>query len=209
MQVRDAVVLGVVVMGCAACAHSVPPAPAPPRSLTVSPSAAVSAPSTPAVPVSPPGAPTSTGVGIAARGGPPPALASDATSVGSAFAVTSFAYDTAIDVSPFDAQRRSAEYATPAYAAQLLQPLANPSNQRFNDLTTHHGYTTVALTENHDDGRPPDTPGTAMRSWTATSTGHGDGGWTAPMGDVLLFVSMARSPSGPWQVASLQIPQAN
>jgi hypothetical protein len=203
MQVRDAVVLGVVVMGCVACAHSVPAAPAPPSSLTGSPSAA-------AVPVSPPGAPTSTGVGSAARGGPPPALASDATSVGSAFAVTSFAYDTTIDVSPADAQRRSAEYATPAYAAQLRQPLANPSNQRFNDLTSHHGYTTVALAENHDDGRPPDTPGTAMRSWTATSTGHGDGGWTAPMGSALMFVTLTRaSTANGWRVASIQIPEAN
>jgi hypothetical protein len=203
MQVRDAVMLGVVVMGCAACAHPVPPAPAPPSSLTGSPSAA-------AVPVSPPGAPTSTGVGSAARGGPPPALSSDATSVGSAFAIASFAYDTAIDVSPFDAQRRSAEYATPAYAAQLRQPLANPSNERFNDLTSHHGYTTVALSENHDDGRPADTATTAMRSWTATSTGHGDGGWTAAMGDVLMFVTLTRaSTANGWQIASLQIPQAN
>jgi len=43
--------------------------------------------------------------------------------VAAAFAGTTFAYDTAIDRSPFDAQVRSAVYATPAFAGVLKQPL--------------------------------------------------------------------------------------
>jgi len=134
----------------------------------------------------------------------------DPDGVGAAFVVASFAYDSATDSSPFDAQRRSADFATPAYGAQLRQPLANPGNARFNTMSAHHGYTTVALAPNHDDGRPPDTATTAVRAWTATSTGHSPDGWTSPMGSALIFVSMTRTtPSGSWQVSTIQIPQAN
>ncbi len=130
--------------------------------------------------------------------------------MGAAFAVATFSYDTAIDVSPSDAQRRSAEFATPTYAAALRTPLAQGGGARFNELAAHHGYTTVALAENHDDGRPPDTSTTAVRSWTETSTGHGTDGWTGPMGSAVLFVTLTRPAAvGPWRVASVQIPSAN
>jgi len=130
--------------------------------------------------------------------------------VGAAFAVATFAYDTAIDVSPSDAQRRSAEFAIPTYAAALRTPLAQGGGARFTELAAHHGYTTVALVVNHDDGRPPDTATSAVRSWTETSTGHGTDGWSGPMGSAVLFVTLTRPAAvGPWRVASVQIPSAN
>jgi len=133
----------------------------------------------------------------------------DATAVGEAFVATSFSYDTAIDVSPADAQRRSIPFATPAYAAQLRAAGTLPGGDRWNTLADHHGYTTPTLAENHDGGRPPDTPTTAVRSWMVTTTGHSADGWTAPMGTALVFVTMTRtSPTAPWQVSGVQIPSA-
>ncbi len=134
----------------------------------------------------------------------------DATAVGEAFVTTSFSYDTTIDVSPADAQRRSIPFATPGYAAQLRAVGTLPGGDRWNTLAEHHGYTTTTLAENHDQGRPPDTAAAAVRSWTVTTTGRGPDSWTAPMGTALVFVTMNRTDqTAPWQVSGVQIPSAN
>jgi len=66
------------------------------------------------------------------------------------------------------------------------------------------------LTANKDDGRPPDTATTALRSWRATQTGYGDGGWSAPLGAVQFYVTLTRgSAADPWQVASVMVPTNN
>jgi len=182
-------------------------APAPgsavPRSTTAQPSAAPTA-----APASAPAGQTGVPRGT-------PATVStvnlaDATAVGEAFVTTSFSYDTAIDVSPADAQRRSIPLANPAYAAQLRAAGTLPGGDRWNTLADHHGYTTTTLAENHDQGRPPDTGTTAVRSWTVTTAGHSPDNWTAPMGTALVFVTMIRTSStDPWQVAGVQIPSAS
>lgn len=134
----------------------------------------------------------------------------DATAVGEAFSVATFSYDTVTDRSPADAERRSAQLATPAYAAQLREPGDQSGGALWNTLAAHHGYTTTALSANHDDGRPPDSATAAVRAWTITSTGHSADGWSAPMGSVLMFVSMTRGqPADPWRVAAVQIPAAS
>jgi len=133
----------------------------------------------------------------------------DAAAVGGAFVTTSFSYDTTLDVSPTDAQRRSIPFVAPAYASQLRAARTQPGGDRWSTLADHHGYTTPTLAENHDGGRPPDTPTTAVRSWMVTTTGHSADGWTAPMGTALVFVTMIRtSPAAPWQVSGVQIPSA-
>ncbi len=122
--------------------------------------------------------------------------------VSAAFAGTTFTYDTAIDRSPFDAQVRSAVYATPPFAAVLKQPLQQGGGVQWNTLAAHHGYTTVALTANHDDGRPPDQLGAAARGYTITVTGHGDNGWTAPLDSQTMYVFLTRTgTTTPWQVS--------
>lgn len=132
------------------------------------------------------------------------------TAVAEAFAAATFSYDTAMDRSPSDAQARSAPFATPSYGAQLRQPLAQGGGARWNDLEAHRGYTTVSVAGNRDDGRAPDTPGTAVRSFTVATTGHSPDTWSAPMGSVLLFLSLVRaSAASPWQVQSVQIPEAH
>jgi hypothetical protein len=122
--------------------------------------------------------------------------------VASAFAAATFTYDTALDRSPFDAQVRSAVYATPAFAAVLKQPLQQGGGAQWNTLATHHGYTTVALTANHDDGRPPDQLGAAARAYTVATTGHGDNAWSAPLDSQTMYVFLTRSGTAtPWQAS--------
>ncbi len=107
-----------------------------------------------------------------------------------------------------DARLPSA-FATPSYAAKLQGSGIHPGGARWSTLTDHHGYTTPTLAENHDGGRPPDTPTTAVRSWAVTITGHSADSWTAPMGTALVFVSLTRtSPTTPWQVSGVQVPSA-
>ncbi len=122
--------------------------------------------------------------------------------VAAAFAAATFTYDTALDRSPYDAQVRSAVYATPAFAAVLKQPLQQGGGAQWNTLTAHHGFTTVALTVNHDDGRPPDQLGAAARAYTVATTGHGDAGWTAPLDSQTMYVFLTRTGTAtPWQVS--------
>jgi len=151
-------------------------------------------PSNPPVPAGSPGQPRGRGAG--------PVDGRSPDGVASAFAAATFTYDTALDRSPFDAQVRSAVYATPAFAAVLKQPLQQGGGAQWNTLAAHHGFTTVALTENHDDGRPPDQLGAAARAYTVTTTGHGDAGWSAPLDSQTMYVFLTRTGTAtPWQVS--------
>lgn len=198
--------LGVV---CAAC--TAPPTPPPtaaaPTSASASsgvpgatvapqPSVAVTGtpiPSAPTVPAGQPGQP---------RGAvPAPVSSGDPDAVAAAFAGTTFAYDTAIDRSPFDAQVRSAVYATAQFATQLRRPLVQGGGAEWTALAVHHGYTTVALTPNVDDGRPPDQLRAAARSFTPAVTGHGDGGWVQLWDSQTMYVFLTRTGAQAlWQV---------
>jgi len=196
----------VAVAVCTGCGG---PAPAPPAGTSVSsptsPSAAPSSaaprstvvpvPSNPPVPAGSPGRPRGQAAG-AVDGQSPDGVAA-------AFAAATFTYDTALDRSPFDAQVRSAVYATPAFAAVLKQPLQQGGGAQWNTLAAHHGYTTVALTANHDDGRPPDQLGSAARAYTVATTGHGDNaGWTASLDSQTMYVFLTRTGTAtPWQVS--------
>jgi len=51
----------------------------------------------------------------------------------------------------------------------------------------------VALTENHDDGRPPDQLGAAARAYTVATTGHGDNAWSAPLDSQTMYVFLTRT----------------
>ena len=122
--------------------------------------------------------------------------------VASAFAAATFTYDTALDRSPYDAQVRSAVYATPAFAAVLKQPLQQGGGAQWNTLAAHHGFTTVALTANHDDGRPPDQLGASARAYTVATTGYGDAGWSTPLDSQTMYVFLTRTGTAtPWQVS--------
>jgi hypothetical protein len=198
----------VAAAGCTTTTQGAP-TPAPPRSSTPAPipaptSAGASATSgvqnptasAPPMPTGTPGRPR----GL-------PAATVDTTSadaVAEAFATTTFAYDTAIDLSVFDAQVRSAVYATPAFATELTTPLAQTGTAFFADLASHQGFTTVALATNADDGQPADALRSAARSYSVTTTARGSGGYTAPVDTTTVYVMLTRAgASSPWQVSSV------
>jgi len=227
--VLGAVLLGAATTACSSHAPAPAPAPvptgnydytnatttttAPPSTTSSTPTETTSVPLPPTTPVLPfPSAPPlPTGKPGQPRGaGPTPADLHNPDAVSAAFIAAGDNFDTAIDLSPSDAQVRSAVYATPSFAAQLRQPLPRGGGTEWANLAAHHGYTTVALTANKDDGRPPDTATTALRSWRATQTGYGDGGWSAPLGAVQFYVTLTRaSAADPWQVASVMVPTNN
>jgi len=200
----------VVCAGCSTPTAPPPPAPAssaPPSAVapaTASPSSSAGGGAPGTVPPGASGTPRGAGPGIDQVNG------ADASAVGEAFSTATFTYDSLIDTSPADGQRRSADFATPAFATQLRQPLMQGGGAVWNEMAAHRGYTTVALAPDHDDGRPPDTATSAVRGWTVTATGHAADGWSAPMSSVVMFVSMTRgTPANAWQVSSLRIPAAN
>ncbi len=192
---------------CAACTSTpaAPPAPPQPSSTAASVPASSSAPG-PTIALTgtpfPSAPPVPTGVAGQPRGASTtPATTSDPDSVAQAFATVTFTFDTALDRSPFDAQARSATYATPTFAATLTRPLVQGGGQEWNTLVAHHGFTTVALAANNDDGRPPDELRAAARGYTVTVTGHGDAGWTQTVDTEAMYLYLTRTGgTSPWQV---------
>lgn len=130
----------------------------------------------------------------------------DATVVSKAFARASFLSDARVDVSPFDAPRRAARWATRAYAGQLSQPGVQSGGAAWQAMAAHHGYTTVDATPNQDDGRPTDQLRRARRAWSLTITPHGDDGWSGPPRQQVMYVTLTRADSqAPWRVASSHV----
>ena len=147
-----------------------------------------------------------TGTGGRPRGAIPAAVdRTDASAVAAAFTVDTFTVDTATDRSRFDAQVRSARWATPAYAAALTAPVPSTGDAALTELAVHRGFTTVALALNTDDGRPNDELRAAARSFTVTPTGHGDDGVSVAWARRTIYVFLTRHGSdAPWQVDRTQ-----
>ena len=182
------------------------PAPGVSASTTAA-TASVTKTGPPSVPVfvTPPA--VATGTGGRPRGASPAAVdRTDASAVAGAFTVDTFTVDTATDRSRFDAQVRSARWATPAYAAALTAPVPSTGDAAFTELAGHRGFTTVALAPNTDDGRPIDELRAAARSFTVTPTGHGDDGASVAWARRTIYVFLTRDGSDtPWQVDRTQL----
>ncbi len=123
-QIGRTVLGAAVVVVCAGCStpSAAPPAPAssaPPSAVAPATALPSSAGGGAPVTVAPgaSGTPRGAGPGINQVNG------ADASAVGEAFSTATFTYDSLIDTSPADGQRRSADFATPAFATQLHQPL--------------------------------------------------------------------------------------
>ncbi len=197
---------------CAACTSTTPSPPAPPA--PPAPTSSIAAPLPPSSSPAPgptvaltgtpfPSAPpVPTGISGQPRGASSTAAtASDPDGVAQAFATVTFTFDTALDRSPFDAQARSATYATPTFAATLKRPLVQAGGQEWNTLAAHHGFTTVGLVANNDDGRPADQLRAAARGYTVTVTGHGDAGWSQTVDTEAMYLYLTRTGgTSPWQV---------
>jgi len=129
---------------------------------------------------------------------------SDPDAIATAFAAVAYRYDTRLDASPMDATRRGKPWLTPAYAAQVSQPLPGGGGADWNALAAHDGYTTATVATGHDVGAPSDDATHADRQRVVTVTYHGSGGWAAPEQIHTLFISMNRpDPSAPWQISGV------
>ncbi|GAB2938861.1 hypothetical protein GCM10027047_39050 [Rhodococcus aerolatus] len=136
-------------------------------------------------------------------------VVTDADQVAAAFATATFTYDTAIDVSPHDAQVRSAVFADPTFSTVLTAPVPSTGDAEFTELAAHQGYTTVTLAPNTDDGRPADQLRSAARSFRVTPIGHGTDGWTQPLTSRVMYVFLVRSAEQlPWQVDKVSFTSA-
>ncbi|MEU7230048.1 hypothetical protein [Streptomyces chrestomyceticus] len=130
----------------------------------------------------------------------------DPSAVGAAALTTMWTFDTAHDVSQHDATVRAIPYTTPKYGQGIRDtPPRSAPGAEWQRWATHHAYTKVTLTPSQDAGAPEDTPTDAYRTWTVTSTPHGDDGWTAEPTAVTAFVHLTRAGSAPWRVNAVQI----
>ena len=132
----------------------------------------------------------------------------DATALAAAAVTTDWTWDTDLDTSPADAQRRSAAWLTPEYAAQVQTqaPVSAPGAD-WTQLAAHHGYTTVKLARAYDDPSP-DTPTSAWREYRVTVSEHGRDGWTGPSTVYVQFAHLVRSDaSAVWRVSEMRVTQ--
>ena len=131
--------------------------------------------------------------------------------VGESFVQLAYTSDTRVDRTPSDAARRAAPLATVKLARALrgAAPAAAPGAQ-WQRWTAQQAYTTVSLTENVDDGRPPDTPAELVRSWSATISPVADDGWTGTPQELTLYVALSNTRhdgTGTWSVSDLRAGQ--
>ncbi|MFG1626262.1 hypothetical protein [Kribbella sp. NPDC049227] len=123
----------------------------------------------------PPGNPTET----PADGLPRPSQVNglDASVVAATVAAITYRYDTAIDHSPSDAQRRAKPWLT-AELARLLElgPAAAPGAE-WSSWAQHHAYTTSTAADATEDGAPPDSATRADRTIAVTMHPIGRDHW--------------------------------
>lgn len=130
----------------------------------------------------------------------------DATSVARAIAVTTWTFDTSIDNSPADAQRRTAGLLTAGYARTITtaRPVAAP-DASWTAMADHHGYSTVTVRQAHDTA-PDDTLIEAYRQFEVAVTPHGRDGWKGPTETWVEWIHLVRSKTGdPWKADNMRV----
>lgn len=156
--------------------------------------------------VSVPPYPTSTSTAMP-RGLPQGArglASSESLAVATRFVRMSYAQDTAIDDSPWDALKRASVLATPTYAAQILgsAPVAAPGAQ-WNLWAAHHAYTRVTVSQQATQDQPEPTTTSAFYTFVVAVRVVGVSSAVTPL---TVFVRVARATTDqPWRVASLKV----
>lgn len=152
----------------------------------------------------PPGNPTKTPAGGLPR--PSQVNSLDASTVAATVAAVTYRYDTAIDTSPSDAQRRTKPWLTPEFARLLeLGPAAAPGAE-WNTWTQHRAYTTSTAVNATEDGAPPDTTTRADRTIAVTMHPVGRDQWRGPAQQYALFIMLTRdSAKTAWKVSQVQV----
>lgn len=179
--------------------HSEPP---PTTSQSVGTPGASTTPVTPQ-PI-PPGNPTKTPAGGLPR--PSQVNSLDASTVAATVAAVTYRYDTVIDHSPSDAQRRTKPWLTPEFARLLgLGQVAAPGAE-WNTWIQHRAYTTSIAVDATEDGAPPDTTTRADRTIAVTMHPIGRDHWRGPTQQYALFIQLTRANGkAPWKVSQLQV----
>ncbi|WP_433860375.1 hypothetical protein [Streptomyces kronopolitis] len=131
----------------------------------------------------------------------------DPDAVSKAALTAMWTVDTRFDVSQHDASLRAIPYATPKYAKGIRStPPRSAPGAEWARWADHHAYTKVTVSAADDAGAPPDTATDAYRTWTLTSTPHGDAGWTGDPTTITAFVYLTRtSKAAEWKVDAVQL----
>ncbi|WP_406054494.1 hypothetical protein [Kribbella sp. NBC_00889] len=202
MSTRAVAAAAAVVLLAAGCGgnegqHSEPP---PTASQSVGTPGASTTPITPQ-PI-PPGNPTKTPAGGLPR--PSQVNSLNPSVVAATVAAITYRYDTAIDNSPSDAQRRAKPWLTSEFARLLeLGPVAAPGAE-WNTWIQHRAYTTSTAVDATEDGAPPDTTTRADRTIAVTVHPVGRDRWHGASQQYALFIELTRdSVIGSWKVSRL------
>lgn len=116
-------------------------------------------------------------------------------------------WDTALDKTPVDGQRRAIPLLSKHLADVLSQPLGGNgggSAPGWKPLVAHHGWMKVTAVIADEDGGTPDTATQALHEVMVTATGHAKG-WTSTPMRTLQIVHMTRNDaSQPWRVTQIE-----
>jgi hypothetical protein len=154
----------------------------------------------------PPGNPTKTPAGGLPR--PSQVDSLNPTAVAVTVAAVTYRYDTTIDNSPSDAQRRAEPWLAAALAAQLEGGPAAAPGAEWNTWVQHRAYTTSTAVDATEDGAPEDTATRADRTIAVTVQPVGRDRWRGVPQQYALFVTLTRTGvKSPWQVSQLQVQQ--
>ena len=128
---------------------------------------------------------------------------SDPQAVAIGFATAIWSQDARIDHSPWNAQRRGAELATPQYAATLEQPAVSAPGAAWNALSKAGGYTTAKVTVVPSDDPQPST--TTSQNFTVSVVVSTHGVKAVPR-TLVMYLSIQRVGTvDPWAVSSSTI----
>lgn len=124
------------------------------------------------------------------------------TSVAHKAVVTAWTWDSAIDHAPQDAARRAARWMTPDEAARAVQARTNAASDRWLQVATEQGWTSVVATLIPED-EAPDSVDAAGRLFRLVVTPHDRSGTALPAWSVTVAVSVFRSVDGTWRVGQM------
>ncbi|KJY44112.1 hypothetical protein VR41_00035 [Streptomyces sp. NRRL B-1568] len=132
--------------------------------------------------------------------------AKDATAVAQAIAVANRTYDTDLDASPADAQRRTVQWLSDTLAKNVTdaRSLSQP-DAAWRTMAAHHGYTTVTAKRAYDD-QQPDSATEAFRQFEVTVTTLGRDDWKGPTDTWVQWIHLTRTSSEqPWKADTMRV----
>ncbi|MEU0938971.1 hypothetical protein [Embleya sp. NPDC005971] len=144
--------------------------------------------------------------GVPGGGLPDPAAVDgrDPEAVGRAALGAMYAWDTGLDVTLADAERRAVPWLTAGYGAAVASRSAVAAGgAAWSSWAGHRAYGRVSL-ELLRDERPSDSSGTVYRQWSVTVVPTGRDGWTGAPVTAVAYVEVVRV-GEVWRVAGVRV----